>query len=283
MFRVPSYIAIRFNLKITNVYRGILLGTGPIIDPGFVGRLSLPLHNLTLNQYEFTGGEGLIWMEFTKISPSAAWTAPLTSRSVPPLKGGRVFDMPVEKADPAHDVEYYLNKTGAPSIRSSIPEAAAQANTKAIQASNAASASRREVARARQIVAGLGVLTVVTIVLGLTGIVLATFQLVSGVDGRLDSLSDRLASLQAQATARASAPTKRPAQSMAPFSAQLAKLDHKIDSVRQLGLWWFVILTAMLIVTAVTMVCYCHRPIEVSGPGSELSEPGSPEGPDRDT
>src|SRR5947207_1196440 len=36
MFRLPSYMAFRFNLKITHVHRGILLGTGPLVDPGFV-------------------------------------------------------------------------------------------------------------------------------------------------------------------------------------------------------------------------------------------------------
>jgi len=68
MFRVPDYIALRFNLKITHVYRGILLGTGPLVDPGFSNRLSMPLHNLTTNDYTFRGGEPLIWMEFTKLS-----------------------------------------------------------------------------------------------------------------------------------------------------------------------------------------------------------------------
>jgi deoxycytidine triphosphate deaminase len=60
MFRIPNYIALRFNFKITNVYRGILLGTGPLVDPGFVGKLSIPLHNLTSNDYLFKGGEDLI-------------------------------------------------------------------------------------------------------------------------------------------------------------------------------------------------------------------------------
>lgn len=49
MFRIPDYIALRFNLKITHIYRGILLGTGPLVDPGFYGKLSIPLHNLTNN------------------------------------------------------------------------------------------------------------------------------------------------------------------------------------------------------------------------------------------
>jgi len=69
-FRVPLYLALRFNLKISHVHRGILLGTGPLIDPGYRGKLLIPLHNLTTNKYIFTGGEGLIWVEFTKLSNS---------------------------------------------------------------------------------------------------------------------------------------------------------------------------------------------------------------------
>ena len=33
-FRLPDYMAIRFNLRITHVHRGLLLGTGPLVDPG---------------------------------------------------------------------------------------------------------------------------------------------------------------------------------------------------------------------------------------------------------
>src|SRR5690348_1452544 len=44
---LPFYIAARFNLRVRWVYKGILLGTGPQIDPGFRGNLSCPLFNLT--------------------------------------------------------------------------------------------------------------------------------------------------------------------------------------------------------------------------------------------
>lgn len=73
MLRIPDYIALRFNLKIMHVYKGLLLGTGPIVDPGFEGRLSIPLHNLTANTYIFHKGDGMIEMEFTKLSPNVAW------------------------------------------------------------------------------------------------------------------------------------------------------------------------------------------------------------------
>lgn len=72
-FRLPDYIALRFNLRIKHVHRGLLLGTGPLVDPGFAGRLFIPLHNLTSEPYTIIGGEGLIWVEFTKISPHPHW------------------------------------------------------------------------------------------------------------------------------------------------------------------------------------------------------------------
>jgi deoxycytidine triphosphate deaminase len=69
VFRLPDYMAARFNLRIKLVHAGLLLGTGPLIDPGFAGRLLIPLHNLTSEDFEIKGGEGLIWVEFTKLSP----------------------------------------------------------------------------------------------------------------------------------------------------------------------------------------------------------------------
>jgi deoxycytidine triphosphate deaminase len=65
-FRLPEYIALRFNLHIEHVHRGLLLGTGPLVDPGFWGKLCIPLHNLTSEPYEIPRGEGLIWLEFTR-------------------------------------------------------------------------------------------------------------------------------------------------------------------------------------------------------------------------
>lgn len=45
--QLPHYIAARFNLSIKHVYQGLLLGTGPQVDPGFQGVLSCPLYNLS--------------------------------------------------------------------------------------------------------------------------------------------------------------------------------------------------------------------------------------------
>ena len=67
MFRMPAYIGARFNLLIRDVYRGLLVGTGPLVDPGFRGKLSIPLHNFTNREYFIKAGEGLVYFEFTKI------------------------------------------------------------------------------------------------------------------------------------------------------------------------------------------------------------------------
>lgn len=67
-FNLPDFIAARFNLTIPLVHQGLLLGTGPLVDPGFKGRLLIPLHNLTTRDVVVSGESGLIWVEFTKIS-----------------------------------------------------------------------------------------------------------------------------------------------------------------------------------------------------------------------
>jgi deoxycytidine triphosphate deaminase len=84
IFRMPSYIGVRFKLVISYVYKDLLVGTGPLVDPGFCGQLSIPIHNLTNNEYYIDAGDELVYFEFTKIS----WCNPLetgpTSLWLPP-------------------------------------------------------------------------------------------------------------------------------------------------------------------------------------------------------
>ena len=114
-FFLPDYIALRFNLKITHVHRGLLLGTGPLVDPGFSGQLLIPLHNLTSKDYQLTGGDGLIWVEFTKLSPHPNWDSSARKDA------GDHVHFHAEKCDPT--AQKYFNKAsdGKPST-SSIPE-----------------------------------------------------------------------------------------------------------------------------------------------------------------
>jgi deoxycytidine triphosphate deaminase len=62
--RLPHYIAARFNLSIELIYRGLLLGTGPQVDPGFQGVLSCPLHNLSNNPIMINLGQHLATIDF---------------------------------------------------------------------------------------------------------------------------------------------------------------------------------------------------------------------------
>jgi len=72
-FKIPEYMVLRFNLLVHHVYKGLLLGTGPVVDPGFVGKLYIPLHNFTTNTYEIKKGAALIDVEFTKLSEGKEW------------------------------------------------------------------------------------------------------------------------------------------------------------------------------------------------------------------
>lgn len=121
-FFLPDYIAIRFNLRINHVHRGLLLGTGPLVDPGFVGKLLIPLHNLTSEDYILHGGDGLIWVEFTKLSPNMKWNS--SAR-----KGATYRHFPSSKRDlPAY--EYFKKASGGRPAKSSIPDEVAAANKK---------------------------------------------------------------------------------------------------------------------------------------------------------
>lgn len=143
-FRLPDYIALRFNLRITHVHRGLLLGTGPLIDPGYQGKLLIPLHNLTNNPYKLIVGEGLIWVEFTKLSPHRDW-----DKSVTQKHQFKYRPFPEGKKDlPAH---YFLEKAFKGPIISSIHKVITDAETKSVvSADNATKAAKdAEIAQVR--------------------------------------------------------------------------------------------------------------------------------------
>ncbi|UPK27020.1 dCTP deaminase/dUTPase family protein [Bradyrhizobium sp. 195] len=128
--RLPEYIALRFNLRITHVHRGLLLGTGPLIDPQFEGNLLIPVHNLTDQDYEISQNEGLIWIEFTK-----------TSHFLPsePELGEIKAGIAIEDYKKRRGTEYYLEKANQNNpIRSSIEGILTQAQASQMAAEAAA-------------------------------------------------------------------------------------------------------------------------------------------------
>ncbi|WP_376704197.1 hypothetical protein RQ479_04105 [Mesorhizobium sp. ISC25] len=206
-FRLPKYIALRFNLQIRHVHRGLLLGTGPLVDPGFWGKLCIPLHNLTNEDYEIPLSEGLIWVEFTKTTSDS--------------REGRITLAEGEKHSEHWEIEEFLRKAATPlvkdkpniGIRSSIPTMVARAtgvaeeardvSQKALEASesarNNASNAQQEANKTRDLfnrigwlgalVGGIAVLTLwATFVVGIVAFYL-------GVDSRVDSLGDRVKEL----------------------------------------------------------------------------------------
>ncbi len=162
-FQIPDYIALRFNLKILHVYRGILLGTGPLVDPGFQGSLYIPLHNLTDNDYVFKGGEGLIWMEFTKVS----WPPPsptVTHETEEPERKGDFSRFPEEKIQRQTLQDYLSRASPHKPIRSSIPLEFQNASRSAKDALSSADKASSDAARMRrQITIGGSIALVATI------------------------------------------------------------------------------------------------------------------------
>lgn len=68
---MPYYMIGRFNLKIDLIYKGIILGTGPQVDPGFTGHLSCPLHNISSNDVEIKFKERFATIDFIKTTKFA--------------------------------------------------------------------------------------------------------------------------------------------------------------------------------------------------------------------
>lgn len=82
---LPFYIAGRFNLKLKLIYEGLIVGAGPQVDPGFRGRLSCPLHNISDQAVFLNAGETFAIIDFQKTTPFAEqerWSSEITYAEV---------------------------------------------------------------------------------------------------------------------------------------------------------------------------------------------------------
>ncbi|WP_157082714.1 dCTP deaminase domain-containing protein [Sphingomonas asaccharolytica] len=160
LFQLPNYMAVRFNLHIDLVHKGLLLGTGPLVDPGFSGRLMVPLHNLTSNTYILQVGEDFIWAEFTKTSLVDRWTASGANR---PERSGQLVKFPERKlnksladylasARKGHDV--FQRGMSYQSLQNAIPDAIARTGRKASDAKRSAKKASNKVT----LLTGIGIL-----------------------------------------------------------------------------------------------------------------------------
>lgn len=171
-FRLPPYMAIRFNLRITNVHKGLLLGTGPLVDPGFCGKLLIPIHNLTNNTYTFIGDEKFIWIEFTKVSPHADWDKS-TARII--AQSGIYIPFPENKKWRTPN-QYFVNAYNGDPIRNAVPAVLEEVRGRAKTAEKSASDAETKIDR-RTIWGGLGL--VITLVIAAVTAVVAFYPLIT--------------------------------------------------------------------------------------------------------
>lgn len=155
-FRLPKYIAVRFNLRIGLVHRGLLLGTGPLVDPGFVGGLLVPLHNLTSEDHYLDIRKHFIWLEFTKTT----YVRPGTDK--PDLAKFEARKQNKSSIDYLNDARHSLFDEKFVPIRSSIPIVFAEAVEKAEKAEKTANYTRN-------IVAGIGFIATIGIAIAIFG------------------------------------------------------------------------------------------------------------------
>ena len=203
--RLPEYIAARFNLRIRDVHKGILLGTGPLIDPGFGGRILIPLHNLTDNDYSLTGGEGIIWVEFTKVSKNEYW-----------IPDGEDIERPADLvAFPSGkviaDPNGYLSKAAvldAGGVESAFKGELKRAQSEARKAVSVSKDTSEKVDRVERHFRGWGLGGVFAGLVGVSALMLSAYQLsfvmrdeVNGQRDRIEKLEETVRGLvEAQST-----------------------------------------------------------------------------------
>lgn len=219
--RLPDYIALRFNLAIREVYRGFLLGTGPMVDPGFQGNLSFPLHNLTDQPYRLNAGEQIVWVELTKISPIPAWDTGQTS----PVQAGIFHRFPDRKIWDRSDVLSYLvhaNK-GQP-VRSSIPVEIEKARVAAEGARDRAVSVEtwQNSLKRYSLIGGLGVAA------GIAALIYGGYTIVSGTIGLIDNARKEAS----DSTSRADRLSGQMQQFQSKFDANEKTTLEQLDQIR---------------------------------------------------
>jgi deoxycytidine triphosphate deaminase len=185
MLQLPDYIAARFNLTIRDIYRGILVGTGPLVDPGFTGRLSLPLHNLTFNNYVIKGGEPLVWMEFTKLSVNTRWAGASTTR-----RRGTYIEFPDRKRKRRTVNDYVKYASGTP-ITSSIPPLVERAEQSAKAAQEQVTAQTRRFTR-------ISIIAALALFAAIATILISVYSLVDSSDASRRDLTQQVDTLEHQ-------------------------------------------------------------------------------------
>ncbi len=114
-FNLPKDIIARFNLKSKWVHEGLLLGTGPIVDPELKANLLIPLHNFSSQS---------VWLNFEEEIISVEFTKTLNPSDQPSLKG--TDTRYVANRSRIFDFEKYRRRIGEKIVESSVSSAFAE-------------------------------------------------------------------------------------------------------------------------------------------------------------
>ncbi len=212
LFQLPNYMAVRFNLHIELVHKGLLLGTGPLVDPGFSGRLLIPLHNMTASTYVLAEDDELIWVEFTKTSAHPHWLPEAQARNMPGKPIAQYADFPKPKTNMR--IEDYFERARRPHPSkanfetypfpaNAIPNGVAEAQRLAEDSKNEAETARKAAASLQKY-GFIGILVaIITTALPLAALlysswqmVQATVQMADGSNGKVQALTKQLAEMR---------------------------------------------------------------------------------------
>lgn len=229
---LPEYIAGRFNLHIRHVHKGLLLGTGPLVDPGFSGSLLIPLHNLTNNDYEVTGGDGIIWVEFTKLSSNDYWTTddkdgqerPKHLKMFPPLKD-------------LEDPELYFSKShvaASGGVQSAFQGALDQTRKAADAARESAKNAREYTDSFKKFSTWAGIATVILVVVGVGALIMQGYSLVSQITATTNEIQRQVESVRSERATNADAVREEITSINERISDNSSEVENVRDKVEQL-------------------------------------------------
>lgn len=68
MLFIPHWLVATFNLKSRYIFKGLLMGIGPQIDPGYMGVLTCPLHNISCEPIDLHFCEPFAKLDFIRTS-----------------------------------------------------------------------------------------------------------------------------------------------------------------------------------------------------------------------
>jgi deoxycytidine triphosphate deaminase len=71
-FNIPYYMVARYSLRVTQVYRGLLIDNGLHIDPGYHGPIYVPVHNFADQDRTLSEGDAFLSVEFARTTPLPA-------------------------------------------------------------------------------------------------------------------------------------------------------------------------------------------------------------------